>query len=44
MMSYGMEYPLSQFKSAALILLPPSSLGSSLQMDLALYNTDKRQL
>ena len=38
MMLYGMEYPFGQFKSAVLILFPPSSLGSSLRMVLALYN------
>ena len=38
-MSYGMEYPFGQLKSAVLILFPPSSLGPSLRMALALYNT-----
>ena len=38
-MSYGMEYPFGQFKSAVLILFPLSSLGPSLQMALAWYNT-----
>ena len=38
MMPYGMEYPFVQFKSAVLILFPPSSLGPSLQMALALYS------
>ena len=37
--SYGMEYPFGQFKSAVLILFPPSSLGLSLQMSWALHNT-----
>ena len=37
MISYGMEYPFGQFKSAVLILFPPSSLGPLLQMALALY-------
>jgi len=39
MMSYGREYPLFQFKSAVLILFPPSSVGPSLQMALAPYST-----
>ena len=39
MMAYGMEYPFGQLKSAVLILFPPSSLGPSLRMALALYNT-----
>mgnify|MGYP001852072942 CR=1 FL=1 len=34
MMSYGMEYPSGQFKSAVLILFPPSILGPSLGMPL----------
>jgi len=38
-MSYGMEYPFGQFKSAVLIQFPPSSLGPSLRMALALYST-----
>lgn len=38
MMSYGIEYPVGQFKSAVPILFPPSSLGTSLHTDLALYN------
>ena len=29
MMSYGMEYPFGQFRSAILVLPPPSSLCSS---------------
>ena len=32
MMLYGMEYPFGKFKSAVLILFPPSSLGPSLSM------------
>ena len=39
MMSYDMEYHFGQFKSAVLILFPPSSLGPSLRMMLTLYNT-----
>ena len=39
MMSYGMEYPFVQFKSAVLILFLPSSLGPSLRIASALYNT-----
>jgi len=35
--SYGTEYAFGQFKSALLILFPPSSLGPLLQMALALY-------
>ena len=38
-MPYGMEYPFGQFKSAILILFPPTSLWSQLRMTLALYNT-----
>jgi len=38
LMPYDMEYPFVQVKSAVLILFPPSSLGSSLQMALALYS------
>ena len=38
-MPYGMEYPFGQFMSAALILFPPSSLGPSLGVVLALYST-----
>ena len=38
MMSYGMEYPFVQFRSAVLILFPPSSLSPLLRMALALYN------
>lgn len=38
-MSYGMEYPFDQFKSAVLIAFPPGSLGPSLRMALALSNT-----
>jgi len=38
-MSYGMEYPFGQFKSAVQILFSPNSFGPSLQMALALYNT-----
>jgi len=38
-MPYGMEYPFDLFKSAALILFPPNSLGTSLWMAMALYNT-----
>ena len=30
MMSYGIEYPFGQLKSALLILFPPNSLGPSL--------------
>ena len=37
-MSYGIEYPFGQFKSAVLILFPPNSLGPSLRVALALYN------
>jgi len=39
MMSHGMEHPFGQFQSAVLILFPPSFLGPSLRMALALYNT-----
>ena len=39
MMSYGMEYPFGQCKSAFLILFPPSSLDPLLRVVLALYNT-----
>ena len=39
MMSYDMEYHFGQFKSAVLILFPPSSLGPSLRMMLTLHNT-----
>ena len=38
-LSYGVEYPFSQFKSAVLILLPTGSLGPSLRTALSLYNT-----
>jgi len=38
-MSYGMEYPFGQFKSAVLILFPHSFLSPSLQIALALYST-----
>ena len=38
-MSYSMEYPFGQFKSAVLILFPPSSLGPSLIKALAQCNT-----
>ena len=34
LMSYGMEYPFGQLKSAALIQFPSSSLGPSLWMAL----------
>jgi len=37
--SYGMEYPFGQFKSAVLILFPPSFFSPSLWMTLSLYNT-----
>ena len=36
---YDMEYPFGQFKSAVLILFPPSSLSPLLRMTLSLYNT-----
>jgi len=39
MLSYGIEHLFGQFKSSVLILSPPTSLGSSLRMALALYNT-----
>ena len=38
MMSYGMKYPYGQFKSAVLILFPPSSTGPSWRMALVSYN------
>lgn len=44
MMPYSMEYPFGQFKSAVLILLPPSSLSSLLQKALDLYSTAEQQL
>lgn len=43
-MSYGMEYPFDQFKSALLILFPPSFLSPVLRMTLSLYNTAYQQL
>ena len=39
MMLYGMEFIFGRFKSAVLILYPPSSLSPLLQMALALRNT-----
>ena len=39
LMFYGMEFPFGQFKSAVLIMSPPSSLGPLLRKALALYNT-----
>jgi len=39
MVSYDMEHPFVQFKSAVLILFPSSSLGPLLRMTLALYST-----
>ena len=39
LMSCDIEYPFGQYKSAVQILFPPSSLGPSLRMALALYNT-----
>ena len=38
MTSYGMEYCFGQFKSAALILFPSSSLGPSLRLALAVQH------
>ena len=42
LMSYGIEYPFGQFKSAVLFLFPPSSLGPSLRVALALYNASQQ--
>ena len=39
MMSHGMENPFGQFKSAVLILFPPSSWAPLLWVALALHNT-----
>ena len=44
MMSYSMEYPFGQFKSAVLTVFPPSSLGLFLRTALALYDTAWQQL
>ena len=44
LMSRGMEYLSGQFRSAVLILFPPSSLGPTLRKALALYNIAKQKL